>query len=52
MKSVASWAVGLGILTFASTEYLPHSIAYETPYSTPVVEKLTDGDPSVRSMAC
>ena len=24
---------------------LPHSIAYETPYSTPVVEKLTDGDP-------
>ncbi|GEP57912.1 hypothetical protein [Reyranella soli] len=45
MKSVASWAVGLGILTFASTEYLPHSIAYETPYSTPVVEKLTDGDP-------
>lgn len=44
MKSIASWAVGLGILTFASTEYLPHSIAYDTPYSTPVVEKLADGD--------
>ncbi len=44
MKSIASWAVGLGILTFASTEYLPHSIAYDTPYSTPVVEKLTADD--------
>lgn len=45
MKSVASWAVGLGILTFASTELLPHSIAYDTPYSTPVVEKPTAEDP-------
>jgi hypothetical protein len=44
VKSIASWAVGLGILTFASTEYLPHSIAYDTPYSTPVVEKLTADD--------
>lgn len=44
MKSVASWAVGLGILTFASTEFLPHSIAYDTPYSTPVVEKPADDD--------
>lgn len=44
MKSVAAWAVGLGLLTFASTEYLPYSIAYDTPYSTPIVEKPTAED--------
>ena len=44
MKSIATWAVGLGLLTFATTEFLPHSIAYETPYSTPVVERPTDED--------
>lgn len=44
MKSVASWAVGLGLLTFASTEYLPYSIAYDSPYATPVVERPTAED--------
>lgn len=44
MKSVASWAVGLGLLTVASTEFLPHSIAYDSPYATPVVEKPSNED--------
>jgi len=36
--------VGLGLLTFASTEYLPYSIAYDSPYATPVVERPTAED--------
>ncbi len=45
MKSVASWAVGVGLLTTAaSSGMLPHSIAYDSPYSTPIVEKPTADD--------
>lgn len=44
MKSIATWAVGLGLLTFATTEFLPHSIAYDSPYSTPFVERPADED--------
>jgi hypothetical protein len=44
MKVVALWAVGLGLLTAASSGFLPHVVAYESPYATPFVEKPADDD--------